>query len=174
MRKYKEYLEKKAETIKGFRVMPLGEAIPTLIYSEETELEQIGTAGIVQYYDEEHKLEALGKISSESGSGKLYYKDAHLYAVGFMNGQDASEYQIKGKELSATGVYIDGSGRARRVVYRGPMDITKNIKNERYLNAESNPEKAREVVEQIKEKYEGSILNMYANSKINRDKLIQQ
>ena len=172
MQKYKEYLEKKAETIKGFRVLPLGERIPTLIYSEETELGQTGTAGIVQYYDEDRELEVLGKISSESGSGKLYYKDAHLYAVGFMNGQDASEYQIKGKELSAAGVYIDGSGRARQVVYRGPMDAAGNAEYGSYLT--SDPGRAREEVDRIKEKYESSILNMQANSKSNRDKLTQQ
>ena len=173
MKAYKEYLQKREGKITGFRVLPLGEKLDTLVYCDGDDLNSVRETGIVQYYDESRELEYLGKLSAASGNGRMYYRNGMLYAAGYLNGQDFSEYKLEDGKISAAGYTIErtpNGKRARRIQYKGPLKGAGNASSQvRKLAYVDRP--VDEVVEELKSEYQKSTLTMMTNDGANRNKL---
>lgn len=173
MKAYKEYLQKKEAKITGFRVLPLGEDLDTLVYCDSDDLNAVRETGIVQYYDASRKLEYLGKLSAASGNGRMYYRNGMLYAAGYLDGQDFSEYKLEDGKISASGYTIErtpNGKRARRIMYKGPLRGAGNALSQvQKLAYVDRP--VDQVVEELKSEYQESILTMMTNDGANRNKL---
>lgn len=169
MAAYRQFLEDKQETIAEFRVLPLGEEIPALIYGIGAQGENVRTVSIVRYDTGRESIQPLGTLESSSGNGRILYKNGRLYAAGYLNGQDFSEYQIEDGEISARG-YTREAGQIRSITYKGELRAAEGqplgVAAGNYVK-----ESEGDLIQRMQNDYAGSVLILEKNNKTNREKI---
>ena len=174
LKAYKDYLDQKKTTIKSFRILDLGDRLPTLLCSEERAGNPVNFVSIIQYDDGRRRLESPGSLKGQSANGEIFYKNRRLYTVGYLNGQDFSEYEMRNGEISARGFYREpGSyGRAMRITYRGPLRGVGSAESE-IRNMGILEEDYDDLVDRIENDYNNSVLILDVNDQTNRDRIIR-
>ena len=169
MAAYRQFLEDKQETIAEFRVLPIGEEIPALIYGKGAQGENVRTVSIVRYDTGRESIQPLGTLESSSGNGRILYKNGRLYAAGYLNGQDFSEYQIEDGEISARG-YTREAGQIRSITYKGELRAAEGqplgVAAGNYVK-----ESEGDLIQRMENDYAGSVLILEKNNKTNREKI---
>ena len=174
LKKYKEYLESHEDTYRGFEIKYLGEPVETLLCSETYSGEGINNVTIYQYYDDDRKIEKLGKIKSKSQGGKISYDDERrkLYALGFINGQDATAYEISGHDIIANGYYSEKTNngwRTKSIHCQGKPDEMEDRGAQLVEETKDNPTK--EKYDELKARYERGILRIKENNETERKQI---
>ncbi len=169
MQAYKKFLEEKQGAIKGYRIAPLGEEIPTLLCGEEENLSNIRKVRIIQYSESTKQVESLGDIESGSSNGLVYYRNNRLYTAGYLNGVDFSEYEIQNGEVSVAGYYVNRDNRVVKVSYKGPLRGVGTASD--YINEEVLNEPADDIIDRYRSEYESSKLTLEDNNEENRERI---
>lgn len=166
---YRNFLEQKQETIAEFRVLELGDEYPALVYGEDEQGSNVRKVNIVRYDKIREEIEPLGPLESSSGNGRIFYKEGRLYAAGYLNGQDFSEYLIENGEISARG-YSRDAGGTRRITYKGKLRAAEGkdlgVSAENYVDDADG-----DVIGKLQNDYAKSVLILDRNNKVNREKI---